>query len=378
MFFKPVSNIETFRLTTSFDSRDQSIAYGPGSVINGSVLLKTLQPMQAQGMQIVFQGQIIQEQQVMKELFSIKETIALNEQDTTASSDDTTTVITAGSHLYLFAIQLPLVNYPPTITESTFPGGKHIQYTLKAYLDSPEHPATLVSNETPILYLPLVAPTSETDTTDYYTMGNDTTLQIKVKLTKSSYCPGDQCTIQLITDNNTNTNINQVYVTFITSIDHQQHVLTHQAIPVSIPKQTIHHTTQLSLPIAHSCLPTYNNDIHVAHHIILGLTQPSSQRSYFSLGYHQSSSYHDIAPLQLPITITTISKPTQPMMVEQHHQPYFIPMNQQYQEQHITDNRQYSVSPSGSFYLEQDELYISEQDNHLSVPTRLATSTPLS
>jgi hypothetical protein len=152
--------------------------------------------------------------------------------------------------------------------------------------------------------------------------------------------------------------------------------------------------TQISVPIARSCLPTFDYDqhgiqIHVAHHIIVGLTPvtkddqaPSSPTSsrFFSLGsFYGNSNFSTIKPLQLPITITTL-RTSQPMIVEYDRLsqwPTFISTSSQDQQQNDeTDvDRQYSVSPSNSIPMDQDEPRLDGQQTHLTVPTRLAPTT---
>lgn len=177
-------------------------------------------------------------------------------------------------------------------------------------------------------------------------------------------------------------------MTFITQCSADEHIITQQAIPVSIPKQTTNHMTQLSIPIARSCLPTFDYDqhgiqIHVAHHIVVGLTpstkdeqappSPTSSR-FFSLGsFYGNSTFPTIKPLQLPITITTLRTP-QPMIVEYNRLsqwPTFISTltEDQPQSDGMDLERQYSVSPSNSLPMDQDEP---RMETHLTVPARLA------
>ncbi|KAG1081554.1 hypothetical protein G6F42_022904 [Rhizopus arrhizus] len=63
-----------------------------------------------------------------------------------------------GSHIYLFAIQLPSsVNYPPTIRDSYL--GHRIEYTLQGHLDFTLDNSTHKHKSTasvPLTYLPLV------------------------------------------------------------------------------------------------------------------------------------------------------------------------------------------------------------------------------
>ncbi|ORZ11991.1 hypothetical protein BCR42DRAFT_493942 [Absidia repens] len=358
MFFKSAVPSTTLQLSISSQGLGGSIAYGPGSVINGTVFLKSSHPIQAQKLYIVFECQVHQHQKSKQQqqstvLFSVTERIQLNEQNTAIAYDHTTTVVSAGTHMHLFAIQLPLVNYPPSIAEATFPGVCHIDYTLQAFLDRPELP-TLFSDRIPLTYLPLIVAQMNDHETASRQQQHSLTMQpksggvsvrIQARMMQSAYCLGEQCTIQLTTDNPMNDKINQVYVTFMTRLYHDypdqqqqhpsQHISYHQAVSISVPKQTKNHVSYVSIPIAQSCLPTFDY-----HHHQLGITM-----------------HHD------DVEGNSSS-----------HQPYFIPSNAsspipsgtindnnnnkdnlRYEDNGddgLSDDGQYSVSPSSSFKLD--------------------------
>jgi hypothetical protein len=92
--------------------------------------------------------------------------------------------------MFLFAIRLPQVNYPPSMRDSHF--GHRIGYTLQGVFD-------LVSSQTttepiPILYLPLVVcnPTTyETSKKTQVFQKQDKKIEITAELIKPAYCPGN-------------------------------------------------------------------------------------------------------------------------------------------------------------------------------------------
>jgi hypothetical protein len=108
-----------------------------------------------------------------------------------------------GSHIYLFAIQLPSsVNYPPTIRDAYL--GHRIEYSLQGYLDFFDTNSTTKSTSlVPLTYLPLVT------FDDYSIQYNNNkirektiqiggeTIQIKAKLANPSSCPGKIYYIQI-------------------------------------------------------------------------------------------------------------------------------------------------------------------------------------
>lgn len=99
--------------------------------------------------------------------------------------------LSQGSHMYLFAIRLPQVNYPPSMHDSPF--GHRIHYTLQGILDttsSNRHVTPIL----PIIYLPLVTcdPTALTQTSKKTQVfeKEDKKIEVTAELIKPAYCPG--------------------------------------------------------------------------------------------------------------------------------------------------------------------------------------------
>lgn len=106
--------------------------------------------------------------------------------------------LSKGSHMYLFAIKLPFVNYPPSIHSSYVE--HHIEYTLQAFLDvEDDHaPSCIESACVPIMYLPFVTciplpgsnrPQHGAKNTQTFKCEN-AEVEVAAELVKPAYCPG--------------------------------------------------------------------------------------------------------------------------------------------------------------------------------------------
>lgn len=90
--------------------------------------------------------------------------------------------------MYLFAIKLPNVNYPPSMHNSKL--GYHTEYTVQGYLELCER--TVPSPPAEVMYLPLIpCEDSESKCTEEFTRGKNT-LQVTAQLVKTGYCPGEE------------------------------------------------------------------------------------------------------------------------------------------------------------------------------------------
>ena len=99
----------------------------------------------------------------------------------------------SGSHIYLFAIQLPSsVNFPPTIRDAYL--GHRIEYSLQGFLDL-EDDHTKSTSLVPLTYLPLVTfddhfmTTNKTEKSITISKGNEQ-VEVSAKLVNPSSCPG--------------------------------------------------------------------------------------------------------------------------------------------------------------------------------------------
>lgn len=112
----------------------------------------------------------------------------------------------SGGHMYLFAIKLPNVNYPPSVHDHDLVGHR-IEYSLQAYLDLlPER--TVETSPARVLYLPLVpchTPASSSSSgvmcRQVFRRGEQV-LETSAQVIKPSYCPGKICQIKNDTNHN--------------------------------------------------------------------------------------------------------------------------------------------------------------------------------
>jgi hypothetical protein len=105
--------------------------------------------------------------------------------------------IPKGRHLFLFAIKLPSVNYPPSISEAQL--GHTISYSIQGYFTA-ANSSQMSSNTVPITYYPLVnlrdlpsASPSNGLTSKNAAFLVDNALPaitVKAELASPSYCPG--------------------------------------------------------------------------------------------------------------------------------------------------------------------------------------------
>lgn len=90
--------------------------------------------------------------------------------------------------MYLFAIKLPQVNYPPSMHDNAF--GHRIHYTLQGVIDLisvPQHNTPTIS----ILYLPLVTGSqNQISRKTQMFQKEDKKIQVVAELIKPAYCPG--------------------------------------------------------------------------------------------------------------------------------------------------------------------------------------------
>jgi hypothetical protein len=89
--------------------------------------------------------------------------------------------------MYLFAIRMPSINYPPSIFDTAY--GHKIRYTLQGFIDATH----LISTDVvPIMYLPLVTCTSNVDHAKKYHVfqKENKVIEVTAELIKPAYCPG--------------------------------------------------------------------------------------------------------------------------------------------------------------------------------------------
>jgi hypothetical protein len=97
--------------------------------------------------------------------------------------------LNAGNHMYLFAIKLPDVNYPPTLRDNYI--DHKVDYTLQGFLDVVNPDQELQTHPVHIMYLPLVTcqPNSSPIRRKKIYQNGEHLVQIDAELMRPAYCP---------------------------------------------------------------------------------------------------------------------------------------------------------------------------------------------
>ena len=100
-----------------------------------------------------------------------------------------------GSHMYLFAIKLPFVNFPPSI-HGTYVG-HHVEYSLQGFLELNDAPGCIETARIPVIYLPFVTcmpmdghVLREGAKKNQVFRRNNAVVEVIAEMIKPAYCPG--------------------------------------------------------------------------------------------------------------------------------------------------------------------------------------------
>ncbi|KAI8374576.1 uncharacterized protein BYT42DRAFT_615725 [Radiomyces spectabilis] len=313
------SGVRCFSLSVSSSGQDKPIAFGPGSVLNGNVLLTLDKPTEAYNIRVVFKGQEKCPNRQISTLFTV-ETLVWGQ----SKQDGVLETLEEGSHMYLFAIKWPQINFPPSMQGSYF--GYSVEYTLQAFIEfGVGSAATTPVN---VMYLPLitcdhqVTPSSITQTSHQ--------VKVTASLIRAAYCPGDLCTLKISMDNHSDQRVTHVQLVFVciatnlavarmdslqssapifstTAQKRKQHTLYSETFFVSIPKRSEQNHSIFQFRIPPNCVPSTKNmvgkavDIAYEVHVNVGLTQPNSSTNVWP--FNKSNM---IAGIHLPVTIATV------------------------------------------------------------------------
>lgn len=227
MIFVRHSKIPIQAFTVSL-SNQSSTAFGPGSVINGSVVLELSKPTHAQSIRVVFDCKEKDSHKCINTVFLV-ESYVWQAKGKESDGDE----IPEGRHLFLFAIKLPSVNYPPSISEAQL--GHTISYSIQGYFTA-ANSSQMSSNTVPITYYPLVnlRDLPSTSPSNGLTSKNAAFLvdnalpaiRVKAELASPSYCPGDVCVVRTTINNPTDMKISHVQVSLIATTKIYQGMLT--------------------------------------------------------------------------------------------------------------------------------------------------------
>ncbi|KAI8992475.1 hypothetical protein BDB01DRAFT_778589 [Pilobolus umbonatus] len=378
----------------------ESIAFGPGSVINGEVRLSISKSVRAKCISVLFKCEEWIQNRISNTIFSIESPVwgKLN--------DDREQDIESGNHMYLFAIQMPSsVNYPPTIKDA-YPGHK-IEYTLQSYLHLPHD--TAHSNIVQINYFPLVNCISNPSyrTKSIKIKRDSEYVDITTSLVNPSYCPGDTCNVRIHTDNKSSHNINQINIQLIAtatslhptstsqlpissgpSYRHKQKELASELYYVSIPRDSSDILTICPFRIPSDCIPTiqtqYGQYIDISYELIITIPVMGSTlnnihgvQSFLNKLQGNCPSYllnPQVIRLQLPISTVPYSAITSQLNI-----PFIDPNNCRDIPRFISSAESPLPSPrsDNSFFLPGSPVETDEEErhDHLSPPSYIEDSS---
>ncbi|KAG0181019.1 hypothetical protein DFQ29_009553 [Apophysomyces sp. BC1021] len=195
MLFSKNNSVRSFHLSITSGGLNKPVAFGPGSVVNGSVFLTLDKPLFARRLRIVFKCEEQLSSKQVNTLFSVETVVwhakgNKNNQASFPSSnsilhgeENTPDSVSAGSQMYLFAIKLPNVNYPPSMHDSHF--GHHVDYSLQGFLDLESN--TIETKKLQVTYLPLIACNVGETSKDKVKQGE---VEMVAELIQPAYLPG--------------------------------------------------------------------------------------------------------------------------------------------------------------------------------------------
>ncbi|KAJ2965142.1 hypothetical protein NQZ79_g113 [Umbelopsis isabellina] len=229
MFFAKQNKAPVQTLSLSL-SNHSSTAFGPGSVINGSLVLELGKPTLANNIKVVFECSEKDKQNSYHNVFTVESIVWPSSKEKIKTENE----IEAGRHMFLFAIKFPAVNYPPSLSDSNL--GHSITYTLQGIFTTVNYPQ-VTSNTLPITYYPLINSRELTyqnpnddlvSQTCVFEPPNSTAcIRLKAELSKPAYCPGDTIVVRTTINNPTDLKITHVQVSLIATTKLYQGTLTH-------------------------------------------------------------------------------------------------------------------------------------------------------
>ncbi|KAI9487180.1 MAG: hypothetical protein EXX96DRAFT_593451 [Benjaminiella poitrasii] len=299
--------IQTFELTVA----SNDVAFGPGSIINGSIKLFVEKSVKAKSIRVLFKCEEWEQGKDHNALFSIESTIWDQKEEDA--------FLEVGSHIYLFAIQLPAtINYPPAIKDVYL--GHRIEYSLQGYLDVissvdnssiQTRPTSVVS----LIYLPLVT------VSDDYIQKKEKTVKIEkgseyVEITANLVNPSS-CPVSTTTSYHSKSENHPDLPTSGPSYRHKQRQILYESFYITIPKFSRNNTVICPIRIPSFCVPTtqshFGKYIGISYEIFIIIpamgNYPSSSTSVGVIGVHNNSFSHLLLNphvIRLPLFISTI------------------------------------------------------------------------
>ncbi|KAI8376853.1 hypothetical protein BD560DRAFT_445584 [Blakeslea trispora] len=291
--------IQRFEIEITSSAQGNTVAFGPASVINGSVRLLLDKPIRSKSIHVKFKCEEWDQTKEPSVLFLVDSCVWRPKQNDTE-------ILDPGSHIYLFAIQLPSrINYPPSIKDAYT--GHRIEYSLQAFLSYLEHD-TLQERATslaPLTYLPLVTFEEQPNQRKekIISLERNDYIKLTANLSSPSSCPGDLCSVKLVVQNHSSHTIHQVHALLLSTVTslyqapdntdspivssgpsyhHKQRSLVSESCYVSIPKYSSDHTIICPLRVPSSCTPTtqshFGKYIDIAYEVLVVVSDSSSSQ----------------------------------------------------------------------------------------------------
>ncbi|KAF7731859.1 hypothetical protein EC973_007690 [Apophysomyces ossiformis] len=394
------------------------VAFGPGSVINGSALLTLDKSILAHNIRVVFKCEEMDMNKTTTTLFSVEALV----WGKAASAEEEPHELVEGSHMYLFAIRLPLVNYPPSIRDTYV--GHQIEYSVQGFLELQSDTLSCAKTApVPVMYLPLVTcmpldnnnlPT-EPPTKMELAKSAQASVGITAQLIKPAYCPGDTCTVKLIVDNQSEGKITSVQISLVSTVStlaqpnadgndtsmssilsneairRQRHTLHSETFYVSVKKQSKDQSI-FQFRVPPNSVPTTQNYIgkylEISYEVIVsvpltgtGVSESTPGGVWSSLSF--TSTPTAVSTIALPIIIATVppsypvphdlqilrasngAEPEKPSFIPNIESPLPSPSSPflgsgSWGPGSPADSERLSMSPSNSFRLEEGDMGESE------------------
>ncbi|KAI8143413.1 hypothetical protein BJV82DRAFT_93209 [Fennellomyces sp. T-0311] len=278
--------VKSFRLSVSPGGSERLVAFGPGAVVSGSVFLTLDKALRAHSIRVVFQCEQ-RSNRAHNNVFTV-ESVIWGKARTEAASE-----LKAGSHMYLFAIKLPNVNYPPSMHDNDL--GYRVDYNLQAFLDMHDQ-RTMETAPARVMYLPLISCVTELPIpkrTQVFRRGSNSSLQLTVQAGKPAYCPGDSCTVKVITKNRSDHKISSFQVALVAMAAEKTHTVYSETHYVAIGKHATS-SAVCSFQIPSHCVPS----LGISYQIVVTFPWGAS-------GWKFPSSLNNVS-IDVPVTIATV------------------------------------------------------------------------
>ncbi|KAG2225985.1 hypothetical protein INT45_002451, partial [Circinella minor] len=285
--------VKSFRLSVSPGGTERLVAFGPGAVVSGSVFLTLEKPLQAYNIKVIFRCEQ-KSNRSTNAIFNVESIIWGKPR-----SESTTSELKEGCHMYLFAIKLPNVNYPPSIHDNDL--GYRVDYTLQGFLNLHDQ-RVMETAPVRIMYLPFISCVTNDvapKRTQSFKRGNHNTLQLTLQTSKAAYCPGDRCTIRLNMKNRSEHKISSYQVALVamtTITGEKSHTVHSETIYSPVAKYGIN-TSVCHFQIPSHCTPS----LGIYYQIMITLPWGTS-----SWKFPSSSSFNSNVNISVPITIATV------------------------------------------------------------------------